>query len=160
MTDSFLALTKIQVYRYLYHNCCPSPVQKRKFKVIQLNREILRTEEKPHIKKSPSLSSGLKRNKINYDSGGWLFFFLNFLLFSGDRGSLSFHFWPPGPWDPCYFHLRESWISPTHPLLSLHLTENKKKCMRGDCSYSINRSAHPTFRLLTDNEWPASSVTE
>lgn len=25
-----------------------------------------------------------------------------------DRCSLNFHFWPPCPWDPCYFHLRES----------------------------------------------------
>lgn len=28
-----------------------------------------------------------------------------------DRCSLNFHFWPPGPWDPCYFHFRESVFS-------------------------------------------------
>lgn len=34
------------------------------------------------------------------------------VFLSRDRCSLNFHFWPPGPGDPCYFHLRESWISP------------------------------------------------
>lgn len=40
-----------------------------------------------------------------------------------DRCSLNFHFWPPGPWDPCYFHLRESFFSCSLPaLLSLPLS--------------------------------------
>lgn len=34
------------------------------------------------------------------------------VFLSRDRCSLNFHFWLPGPGDPCYFHLRESWISP------------------------------------------------
>lgn len=36
-----------------------------------------------------------------------------------DRCSLNFHFWPPGPWDPCYFHLRESVFSRSLPCVLL-----------------------------------------
>ena len=63
-----------------------------------------------------------------------------------DRCSLNFHFWPPGPWDPCYFHLRESVFSLAPSLClalpppSLQLAESKRESNTQDCSYSINRS--------------------
>lgn len=34
------------------------------------------------------------------------------VFLSRDRCSLNFHSWPPGPGDPCYFHFRESRVSP------------------------------------------------
>lgn len=63
-----------------------------------------------------------------------------------DRCSLNFHFWPPGPWDPCYFHLRESVFSLAPSLClalpppALQLAESKRESNTQDCSYSINRS--------------------
>lgn len=77
-----------------------------------------------------------------------------------DRCSLNFHFWPPGPWDPCYFHLRESVFSLAPSLClalpppSLQLAESKRERNTQDCSYSIDRSdctsSLVTFRLLAD----------
>lgn len=77
-----------------------------------------------------------------------------------DRCSLNFHFWPPGPWDPCYFHLRESVfsrslpVSCSSPSLSTACRESKRESNTQDCSYSINcsdcTSSLVTFRLLAD----------
>lgn len=95
------------------------------------------------------------------------------VLLSRERCSLNFHFWPPGPWDPCYFHLRDSWFS-LFPLPLSSLQRHREKEREGaskrerahkqerntqDCSYSINRSdctsSLVTFRLLTDAQLPA-----
>lgn len=80
-----------------------------------------------------------------------------------DRCNLNFHFWPPGPWDPCYFHLSESsFFSLSLPpcvLLSplpLHSLQGERARNTQDCSYSINRShctsSLVTFRLLVGTQ--------
>lgn len=52
------------------------------------------------------------------------------VFLSRDRCSLNFHFWLPGPGDPCYFHLRESWVSlfplPSHSLQGASKQAKKK----------------------------------
>lgn len=68
-----------------------------------------------------------------------------------DRCSLNFHFWPPGPWDPCYFHLRESVFLSLPPCVllfpppSLQLAEraSEKETHRTAAIQSIALTAHP-----------------
>lgn len=78
-----------------------------------------------------------------------------------DRCSLNFHFWPPGPWDPCYFHLRESVFSRSPPCVLLFplplysLQREQSESNTQDCSYSIQSvpdctSSLVPFRLLAD----------
>ena len=78
-----------------------------------------------------------------------------------DRCSLNFHFWPPGPWDPCYFHLRESVFSLAPSLClalpppSLQLAEraSEKATHRTAAIQSIApdcTSSLVSFRLLAD----------
>lgn len=68
-----------------------------------------------------------------------------------DRCSLNFHFWPPGPWDPCYFHLRESvFFSPAPSLclapptpLQLAGRVSEKETHTTAAIQSIAPTAHP-----------------
>lgn len=80
-----------------------------------------------------------------------------------DRCNLNLHFWPPSPWDPCYFHLRESVffsrslpVSCSSPSFSTACRESKRERNTQDCSYSINpsdcTSSLVTFRLLADSQ--------
>jgi hypothetical protein len=68
-----------------------------------------------------------------------------------DRCSLNFHFCSLGPWDPCYFHLRESvFFSPcSTPSLSTACRERASEKETQDCSYSLNQSSDCTSSLVT-----------